>query len=165
MHRIARTAVRLAIAAPITLVAACGGDERTHSTGHPVVATHAAPGTRLSLATWITTVNDLCVAHNEALAQVVGPLFADGLPGEAAAEAAADEIVRRTRTVAHEIDELNEPSSIADDVAAPLPALDAGSDDIEALGGPAFFASNDDPYRPAARIAGELGLDACDNEA
>ena len=121
--------------------------------------------TTLSRDGWITTVNDICVHHNEALGAIIGPLFAGGPPAAEDAQAALDEIVRRTRAVTDEIDALAEPSSLTVHVAALVSALDAGSDQAEAMGGPAFFASEVDPFRPAGDIAGELGLDACDTEA
>ena len=122
------------------------------------------PATTLSRDGWITTVNDLCVHHNEALGAIIGPLFAKGPPAADDAQSALDEIVRRTRAVSDQVDALAEPSSLTVHVAALVSALDAGSDQAEAMGGPAFFASDVDPYRPAGDIAGELGLDACDTE-
>lgn len=162
MSRITRTAALLSIAVPLTLLAACGDDDNAIQTDN---VTEAAPDARLSRASWISTVNEMCTEHNDALAQVIGPLFAAGPPTDEAAQAAADEIIRRTRSVTGQIDALNEPSSLTIHVAALVAALDAGSDEVEALGGPAFFATNRDPYRHAADIAGELGLDACDTEA
>jgi hypothetical protein len=137
------------------LLAACGDGDASADN---------APDTTLSREDWIATVNDLCVAHNDALAVVIGPLFAEGPPSDADAQAALDEIVQRTRAVTDEIESLPEPSALTIHVAALVSALDAGSDQVEALGGPAYFASNVDPYRRAADIAGELGLDACDTE-
>jgi hypothetical protein len=103
--------------------------------------------------------------HNTALGEIIGPLFAEGPPADDAAQAVLDEIVQRTRVITDEIDALAEPSALTIHVATLVSALDAGSDQAEAMGGPSFFANKDvDPFRPAADIAGDLGLDACDTE-
>lgn len=63
------------------------------------------------------------------------------------------------------IDGLAQPSALTIHVATLVSALDAGSDQAEARGGPAFFADHAfHPFRPAADIAGDLGLEVCDTE-
>ena len=113
---------------------------------------------------WVTEVNALCRAHNEALGGIIGPLFAAGPPSAPDAQSALDEIVRRTRAITAEIDALPEPSTLTIHVSALVASLDAGSDEAEALGGPDFFSSDVDPFGRAGDIAVELGLDACDEE-
>lgn len=153
MKRAAGVAMLAMLAAPFGLLTGCSDDANAESP------------TTLSRDTWIDTVNEICVDHNDALANVIGPLFVDGPPSDERAQAALDEIVQRTRAVTDRIDELAEPSALTIHVATLLAALDAGSDEAESLGGPAFFAATHvDPFRPAADIAGDLGLEACDTE-
>jgi len=153
MKRAAGVAMMAVLTAPVGFLTGCSDDAG------------AEPPTTISRDTWIETVNGICVEHNNALADVIGPLFAEGPPSDERAQAALDEIVQRTRAVTDEIDNLREPSALTIHVAAMVAALDAGSDQAEALGGPAFFAAKQfDPFRPAAEIAGELGLEACDTE-
>jgi hypothetical protein len=154
MHRVTRAAALLALITPVGLLAACDDSD-----------SDAGPDTTLSREDWFETVNDLCTDHNEALGTIIGPLFAEGPPADDAAQAALDEIVRRTRSITAKIDALPEPSALTIHVAALVSSLNAGSDQAETMGGPAFFAAHEvDPFRPAADIAGELGLEACDTE-
>lgn len=156
MTRRIRSIAILTLLAPLALVAACGEDDEAKA---------SETDTTLARAEWTSTVNDLCTRHNEAIGAIIGPLFAEGPPADGDAQAALDEIVQRTRAITDEIDSLEEPSALTVHVAALVSALDAGSDQAEAVGGPAFFADRAfDPFRPAADIAGELGLDACDTE-
>lgn len=156
--RITRTAAVLTLSAPLVFLAACGRDATSSDT--------SSNDPTLTRTGWIGAVNELCVDHNEALGRIIGPLFAEGPPADGDAQVALDQIVRRTRAIADKIDALAEPSSLTVHVAALVSALDAGSDQAETMGGPAFFANKEvDPFRPAADIAGDLGLDACDTES
>jgi hypothetical protein len=154
MRTTPRTALAVAAmaAALCATTAGCGDDDAEVSTD------------TISEVAWTDQVNELCTAHNDALGAIIGPLFAAGPPAPDDAQTALDEIVERTRRVTGDIDALAEPSALTIHVAALVAALDAGSDRAEALGGPGFFSSSEDPFRRAADIAGELGLAACDTE-
>jgi hypothetical protein len=124
----------------------------------------AAASETLHRSTWISEVNARCAAHNAALGEIIGPLFASGPPNAHDAQAALDDIVARTRQVTADIDALAEPSALTIHVETLVRALDSGSDRAEELGGEAFFATDEDPFRRAGDIASELGLVACDTE-
>jgi hypothetical protein len=142
------------IVAGLSVTSGCGDDDPAS----------ASPTDTLSRSSWIEEVNARCVEHNAALGDIIGPLFASGPPSPDDAQAALDDIVARTRGITAEIDALPEPSALTIHVSALVAALDAGSDRAEELGGEMFFATEEDPYRQAGDIAGELGLDACDTE-
>lgn len=157
MRRTTRAAATVGVLTALGTLAACGGD------GEADVSLPNVPDT-LSRSTWISEVNEVCTAHNNAIGAIIGPLFAAGSPAPDDARAALDEIVERTRQVTTDIADLPEPSALTVHIDALVAALDAGSDRAEELGGAAFFASEEDPYRRAGDIAGELGLDACDTQ-
>ena len=65
-----------------------------------------------------------------------------------------------SRSQFDDIEALDAPASIDDEVDAMLAEGRTATDAAEAQG-PAFFANDDDPWAKAGEMAADLGLDAC----
>jgi hypothetical protein len=148
-----RSTRRLIPAAGATILVAamaltgCGDDE-------------AEAGT-LTEAEFVEQANALCATQAQAIGRVIGPLFAAGQPSPQDQQAALDQIVTLSRSLADDIGALVEPRSLTADIEELVKSLDAGTDEAAKQTGAAFFGSDEDPWADAQARAHDLGLDAC----
>jgi hypothetical protein len=160
MNRTRWKAIPVLVVATTALLGACDDDADDDVAGETTVA----EADLLDDATFVEQADALCVANNDAIGGVLGPLFGDGEPTPDAMDDALAQIVAQSRGLADDLDALAAPEAISDDVDAMVAALEAGTDEAEAQSGPEFFGTDDDPWAAAGAIAADLGLDACAGE-
>lgn len=154
--------VAIVVAASTPLTACSDDDTDAAKTDTTAVDTTAVA--TLTETEFVEQGNALCVEQAQAVGEVMGPLFSAGPPSPEDEQAALDQVVTLSRGLAGDLDALNEPSALADDVEALISELEAGTDAAAAQTGAEFFASEDDPWADAGAMAQDLGLDACAEE-
>ena len=108
------------------------------------------------MQTFRDKANGVCVEAGAA----IGEAFQAGEPTPEQLQSALDTVVTVSRSQFDDIEALDAPASIEDDVDAMLAEGRAATDVAEAQG-VAFFANEDDPWAKAGEMAADLGLDAC----
>lgn len=155
-RRIARLLAGVTFGALPLLAVACGGDD---SSGGASPAAAAAP---LSAEEFRTQGNELCTATDERIGGIIGQTFGGGgEPTPAQLQTALDGILSESRSLTDGIDALAAPPELAPQVDELVADLRAVADEAEAQGGPAYFATDEDPWAPAGVKATALGLTAC----
>lgn len=131
---------------------ACGSDDAA-----------GADASTLTVEEFRTQGNELCTATNEKIFGIVGQTFGGGgsEPTPAQLQTALDGILTESRSLIDGLDALAAPPDLAPQVDELLGDLRAVADEAEAQGGPAYFATDDDPWAPAGVKAAALGLTAC----
>jgi hypothetical protein len=127
----------------------------------------AAPGcsssdddsSALSRDEYVEQVGTICTKVTEQIVATVGELFA-GEPTPQARQEALDSIVSASQQARSEIAALTPPDAMRDDVDELLTAYATANDDAAAQG-PAFFDSEDDPWKKPSDMAVAMGIKAC----
>jgi hypothetical protein len=114
----------------------------------------------LSTEEFIAAANQICAGGNERIDAIFEGLFTSGEPSEEDAAAAVDQLVVEVRSQVEEIDALEPPDELSDDVDAMVEAAREAADEMEAAG-PALLEAESDPFAEVNAMAGEIGLDEC----
>ena len=161
-----RFVLLLAVAVFVLAVAACGSDGDDGASGDTTTtaadaASADTSGAGASEADFVAAANDICATINEQIDATLGELFTStSEPPLEDQQAGIDAIVDGTRQQADEIEALDIPADMQDDVAAMLASVRSAADEVEAAG-PDFFGSEDNPYADAGQQAIALGLTEC----
>ncbi len=149
-RHVARLLAGVALGALPFVAVACGSDDAIGA---------AAP---LSATEFRAQGNELCTATNERIGGIIGQTFgAGGEPTPAQLQTALDGILTESRSLTDGLDALAAPPELAPQVDEMLGQLRAVADEAETQGGPAYFATDEDPWAPAGVKAAALGLTAC----
>lgn len=136
------------------LAMACGSDDAA-----------GADASTLTAEAFRAQGNELCTATNDRIGGIIGQTFGGGgEPTPAQLQTALDGILSESRSLIDGIDALAAPPELAPQVDELVSDLRAVADEAEAQGGPAYFATDDDPWAPAGVKATALGLTACAGE-
>jgi outer membrane murein-binding lipoprotein Lpp len=146
-----RRLIPVAIVVTVAVLAGCSHDNKPT----------AAQSSTSTAAAFTAKVNALCATEGQAIGGVIGQMHSKGEPTEQDMQAALDQIVSLSRGLASDIQALPVPPALSGNVAAYVSALNAGTATAAAQKGPAFFASNDDPWSKATALAKEDGLTSC----
>jgi polyhydroxyalkanoate synthesis regulator phasin len=145
----ARSSVRSAFVAVIGLammfLPACGDDDS------------------LSTEEFLAEGNRLCREGTERTDAIFEELFSGGEPTEEETEAAIDELLVEVRGQIDEIDALEPPDELSDDVEELIDGAREAADEIEATG-PAIFESGEDPFADVDVLGDEIGLTDCSED-
>jgi hypothetical protein len=104
--------------------------------------------------------NAICAQANQDIGAAVGAVFANDSATPDQLQAALDEIVSVSDRQLDDIEALEAPSDLEDDVAALIAEGRSATDAAEAQG-LAFFETDEDPWARTGELAVGLGLDAC----
>lgn len=164
--RMVRRLALLLAASSLVLLAACGSDGDGEASAD--TTTSAVDDTTVdtssgaaSEAEFVAAANEICATINEQIDSTLGGLFlANEEPPIEDQQAGIDAIVDGTRQQADQIEALDVPADMQDDVAAMLASVRSAADEVEAAG-PDFFGSSENPYADAGQQAIALGLTEC----
>lgn len=104
--------------------------------------------------------NGICADGNQEIGAAVGAVFGNDSPTPDDLQEALDTIVSISNRQLDDIEALDVPSDLENEVAA-LVAEGRSATDVAEAQGLAFFESEDDPWARTGELAVELGLDAC----
>lgn len=162
-RRAARLLVGVTFGALPLLAVACGSDDATGAAAAPPAS--ASSAAVLSADEFRAQGNELCSASNERIFGIIGQTFGSGAePTPAQLQTALDGILAESRSLTDGIDALAAPPELVPQVDELVADLRAVADEAEAQGGPAYFATDDDPWAPAGAKADALGLTACSSD-
>lgn len=140
-RRCTAVAMALAIASTIALGACSDGD-------------------RLTEAEFVTRGNAVCDEISDTMNEELAAAFGDEEPTPAELDAVFVRVIELLRQSTTDLDALDEPSELTDDLAAYTEAVDEITDEVEDAGVEALMAS-EDPWASTNAAAIDLGLDAC----
>ncbi len=129
----------------IALVTGCGDDDT------------------LSTAEFTEQANAICAEGDLEIGAAVGAVFGAAEPSPEQMQEALDTIVSVSNRQLDDIEALEEPSSMSDDVEAMVAEGRSGTEIAENQG-LGFFEDDGDPWEQTQQLAVELGLDACAGE-
>lgn len=114
----------------------------------------------LSVAEFREQANAICAQGSQDIGAAAGPVFGNDSASPEELQEALDAIVSISNRQLDDIDALQAPSDLEDDVAAMIAEGRSATDVAEAQG-LGFFESEDDPWARTGELAAGLGLDAC----
>lgn len=106
------------------------------------------------------SANEICTVGGDEIHEAFFSVFGEEEPTPEAMQAALDTVMSVSRRQLDDVEGLDEPESLRDDVTALLAQGRSDTDDAEAMG-LEFFNNEDDPWTRTNELARELGLDAC----
>ena len=114
----------------------------------------------LTVAEFREQANAICAQGNQDIGAAAGPVFGNESASPEELQEALDAIVSISNRQLDDIDALQAPSDLEDDVAAMIAEGRSATDAAEAQG-LGFFESDDDPWARTGERAAGLGLDVC----
>ena len=118
-------------------------------------------GERLTEEEFVSAANEACTEGNEEIQAAADEIGSSGQqPTEDQLEGFVDSIVDAIQGQIDDIDELNPPEDMEEDVDALVAELQSSLDALEEQGAEAL-RSEENPFTDANEIAGDLGLTVC----
>ena len=114
----------------------------------------------LSADEFRSQANLICADGIDEIGAAVGSVFGDGEPTPELMQAALNTIVSTTRRQIDEIDAIDAPTSLENDVEALLVELRSATDIAESQG-LGFWDDDGNPWERSIEMSAELGLDVC----
>lgn len=143
MNRHLTTATMISASLSMLVLAGCGDDDQS-----------------LTAAEFRDQANAICAQGNQDIGEAAGSVFGSEAPAPEDLQSALDAIVSISNRQLDDIEELDAPSDLEDEVADLVEEGRSATEAAEAQG-LAFFESDDDPWARTGELASGLGLDAC----
>lgn len=104
--------------------------------------------------------NEICAEGIEEIGEALGAAFGAGDPTPEQLASAHETLVSTSRRIVDDLDALEPPDSMRDDVEAILAEFRTANDVAESQG-IGFFEGDDDPWEKGNEMARAMGLDVC----